>query len=99
MEQIYSMVAEMAVDAGRFLRLVPCEVEAIESQGLSVRMQFSSRLDLETIMALICLIPDGHRMWQTIRACPLAENDLERRDGADDLPAWAFSYASEEEPR
>ena len=81
---IYSFRAECWIDVKQFL------AAAWNEGSLTVRpdptfsdldVEFESTGDLDTLKALTHLIEDAHVIRETLRACPLAENSLERDYG------------------
>jgi hypothetical protein len=84
----YSCRAETAIDAVRFLSL---GMELADADAVffyrpqlasgpwgDSTLEFITTLDREAILALLHRVPDAHVMRETLRACPLAENSLER---------------------
>lgn len=45
---------------------------------LDTKVELTADTDLETVMAALRAVPDGHVMVQTVRQCPLSENSFER---------------------
>lgn len=43
--------------------------------------EFQATADIETLRTLLSTVPDGHVMLETLRACALSENSLERDYG------------------
>jgi hypothetical protein len=50
-----------------------------------VAIEFESPSDLAALKALCDLVEDGHVMRETLRPCPLNENNLKRTKGAEHL--------------
>jgi hypothetical protein len=78
-ERTYSCRAEGLVDFARFLLVANEYVWMVRVGGdRDVEIQFDSRLGLAALRSLLEEVADTHVMRQTLRACPLSENDLER---------------------
>jgi hypothetical protein len=79
---IYSLRAEFQLDLDEFLSMAP--VHAVRERYHKwptfpdVVMEFESPAPLGTLKALCDLVKEGHVMRETLRPCPLSENDLKR---------------------
>ena len=81
---VFSFRAECATDVERFeaecaqdgihvvLRQEPMQL------GADVKVEMTTPANLEALRAAVRRVPDGHVMLQTMRACALVDNSLER---------------------
>jgi hypothetical protein len=81
----FSFRAESATDVSRFIEecgthgAVTMLREFPDSDGLPIiDVEFASNVSLGTLIDAARRVPDGHAILQTLRACRLAENPLER---------------------
>lgn len=81
----FSCRAECAHDTGLFLQMV--NDAGINVEGFDVRphtlfpdveLQFDAQADMPALLDVLRSIPDSHVMLETLRACPLSKNSLER---------------------
>lgn len=80
----YSFRAECWPDVEQLLALAEGTVTMkrfMDPRLPDVEIQFESPADLGVLMAITDLIPDAHVIRETLRACPLSENTLERECG------------------
>jgi hypothetical protein len=81
----FSFRAESAADVSRFVEecgahgAVTMLREFPDSDGLPhIDVEFASDASVQTLVDAARRVPDGHAILQTLRACRLAENRLER---------------------
>ena len=77
---VYSCRSEYQRDAIRFFALLfetAAERELLRFEPYG-EWEFATTLDRGGVLALLHRVPDSHVMRETLRACPLAENSLER---------------------
>jgi hypothetical protein len=81
---IYSFRAECQVDADQLRHAliaggISCSMTITQPDQLpDVQVELETQAKLETIRKIMRDVEDGHVMVQTLRACPLAKNPLER---------------------
>jgi len=84
---IYSFRAECQADLDQLVRklrssAIHCFMSgAQDKQFPDCEVELETDAPLETIRNSMRAVEDGHVMVQTLRACPLAENSLERDYG------------------
>ena len=81
---IYSFRAECLHDVDELLKVIRGTLvrEYRRDPGYpDVEIEFDSPADLAILKAIMSIVEDGHVMRETLRTCPLSENNLEREYG------------------
>lgn len=90
---VVSFRAECTEDVDRLLEGIGLVAVTIKSSaidpGVEVEIDLGNHLSIRDLYDAMLRVPDGHVMSDTLRALPLSENSLERRDA--DLPPWDWA--------
>ena len=82
---VFSMRAECAVDVERFAHVafgrglqIELRSNVMDPALPDVAVEFLTPASREQVLEMLNEVEDSHVMQQTLRACPLAQNSLER---------------------
>ena len=77
---IYSFRAECQLDVDEFIRITGVSIRQLRKDPLfpDVEVEVESAFDLGMLVAFTERVEDAHVIRQTIRACPLSDNSLDR---------------------
>ena len=78
--RLVSFHSETWPDLVRFAAMARASLIAARTvSGLELTVEMTTTADVASLKALCDLVEDGHVMRETLRACPLSENNLERK--------------------